>query len=119
MKSLNSMLIATVFAIMFACSNNTRTPDVTDNVRHRLDNAGLTDVRVSQNRDKNVVTLSGIVATDDDQSRAESIARSQAGSAAAADEVGVRPKGDESTAQKVDLELDAGHDKNLEAMLRR
>jgi osmotically-inducible protein OsmY len=34
-----------------------------------------------------------------------------------ADEIGVRPKGDESTAKKVDSELDAGIDKNLEAML--
>lgn len=117
MKSLNGILIAIAFAITFACSNNTKAPDVTDNVRHALDNAGLTDVRVSQDRDKNVVTLGGAVATDDDKSRAESIARSQAGSAVVADEIGVRPKGDESTARKVDSELDAGIDKNLEAML--
>ena len=117
MKSLNGILIAIALAITFACSNNTKAPDVTDNVRHALDNAGLTDVRVSQDRDKNVVTLGGAVATDDDKSRAESIARSQAGSAVVADEIGVRPKGDESTARKVDSELDAGIDKNLEAML--
>ena len=84
---------------------------------HALDSAGLSDVHVSQDRDKNVVTLTGDVATDDEKARAESIAKSQAGSAVVADEIGVRPKGDEGTAKKVDSELDSGIDKNLEAML--
>jgi len=103
-------------AITLACTN-TKAPDVTDNVRHALDSAGLNDVSVSQDRDKNVVTLNGTVPSDDDKARAESIAKSQAGSAVVADEIGVRPKGDESTAKKVDSELDSGIDKNLEAML--
>ncbi len=116
MKSVSGILLGLVLAITLACSN-TKAPDVTDNVRHALDSAGLNDVHVSQDRDKNVVTLSGNVATDDDKARAESIAKSQAGSAVVADEIGVRPKGDESTAKKVDSELDGGIDKNLEAML--
>lgn len=103
-------------AITLACTN-TKAPDVTDNVRHALDSAGLSDVHVSQDRDKNVVTLTGNVATDEDKARAESIAKSQAGAAVVSDEIGVRPRGDESTAKKVDSDLDAGIDKNLEAML--
>jgi len=117
MKSLVGILIGAALAITLACTNDTKAPDVTDNVRHALDNAGLTDVHVSQDHDKNVVTLSGNVSTDDDKARAESIAKSQAGSAVVADEIGVRPKNDESTAKKVDSELDSGIDKNLEAML--
>jgi hyperosmotically inducible periplasmic protein len=117
MKSLNGILVALALGITLACTTNTKAPDVTDNVRHALDSAGLTDVHVSQDRDKNVVTLTGNVATDDDKGRAESIARSNAGSAVIADEIGVRPKGDESTAKKVDSDLDSGIDKNLEAML--
>ncbi|HVN19275.1 MAG TPA: BON domain-containing protein [Dongiaceae bacterium] len=117
MKSVNSVLMGIALAMTLACTTNTKAPDVTDNVRHALDNAGLTDVRVSQDRDKNVVTLTGTVPSDDDKTRAESIAKSQAGSAVVADEIGVRPKGDEATAKKVDSELDSGIDKNLEAML--
>ena len=117
MKSLSSILIGTALAITLACSNNTKAPDVTDNVRHALDTAGLTDVHVTQDRDKNVVTLTGTVPTDDDKGRAESVAKSQAGSAVVANEIGVRPQDDEGTAKKVDSELDAGIDKNLEAML--
>jgi hyperosmotically inducible periplasmic protein len=116
MKSLNSILIGIALAITLACTN-TKAPDVTDNIRHALDSAGLSDVRVTQDRDKNVVTLSGNVATDDEKAHAESIAKAQAGSAVVADEIGVRPKGDEGTAKKVDSELDSGIDKNLEAML--
>lgn len=117
MKSVNSILIAAALAATFACTTNTKAPDVTDNVKNALNSAGLNDVRVSQDRDKNVVTLTGTVPTDDDKGRAESIAKSQAGSAVVSDEIGVRPKGDDGTAKKVDSELDSGIDKNLEAML--
>ncbi len=117
MKMLNGTLIGIALAVTLACNSNTKAPDVTDNIRHALDSAGLTDVKVSQDREKNVVTLSGNVATDDDKGRAESIAKSQAGSAVVADEIGVRPQGDESTAKKVDSELDSGIDKNLKAAL--
>jgi osmotically-inducible protein OsmY len=117
MKSLSGILVGIALAVTLACSNNTKAPDVTDNVRHGLDSAGLTDVHVTQDRDKNVVTLTGNVPTDDDKGRAESIAKSQAGSAVVANEIGVRPQNDEGTAKKVDSELDSGIDKNLEAML--
>ena len=117
MKSVSGILLGLLLAIPLACTNDTKAPDVTDNVRHALDSAGLNDVRVSQDRDKNVVTLNGTVPTEDDKSRAESITKSQAGSAVVANEIGVRPKDDASTAKKVDSELDSGIDKNLEAML--
>ena len=78
--------------------------------------AGLNDVSVKQDREKSVVTLTGNVPTDDDKIRAESIARSIAGTQVVSNEIGVRPKED-STAKKVDSELDSGIDKNLEAML--
>lgn len=103
--------------LALACSDRSKAPDVTSDVRHALDQAGFNDVSVSQDRDKNVVTLSGKVATDDDKGRAESIARSIAGNQVVSNEIGVRPNGDESTAKKVDSDLDSGIDKNLEAML--
>ena len=117
MKSLSliaSMLVA--LALTVGC-NTHKAPDVTSDVRHALDQAGLNSVSVSQDREKNVVTLSGNVQSDDDKARAEQIAKSTAGDAVVADEIGVRPSGDESTAKKVDSELDSGIDKNLEAML--
>jgi hyperosmotically inducible protein len=100
-----------------ACSDRQKAPDVSSDIRRALDQAGLNDVRVSQDRDKGVVTLSGNVAADDDKARAESVARSIAGTEVVSNEIGVRPKGDEGTAKKVDSDLDSGIDKNLSAML--
>jgi hyperosmotically inducible periplasmic protein len=121
MKSMKTVSIVTaILAIALAsvaCSEKQKVPDVTANIRQSLDQAGLNDVSVSQDRDKGVVTLTGTVAADGDKAQAESIARSIAGSQVIANEVGVRPAGNESTAKKVDSSLDKGIDQNLDAML--
>ncbi len=120
MKSLRPiyvLLIAVAIAVTMACSDRSKAPDVSNDIRHALDQAGLNDVSVSQDRDKGVVTLSGNVKTDDDKGRAESIAKSIAGTEVVSNEIGVRPNGDERTAKKVDSDLDSGIDKNLDAML--
>ena len=117
-KSVSIVLVACAIALMLACSDRPpKAPDVAGDIRHSLDQAGLNDVSVSQDRDKSVVTLSGKVATDDDKARAESVARSIAGTEVVSNEIGVRPNGDESTAKKVDSDFDSGIDKNLDAML--
>jgi len=110
-------IVSLVIVLTLACSQEQKVPDVSSDIRHSLDQAGLNDVKVSQDRDKGVVTLSGNVPTDDDKSRAEMIARSAAGSQVVANEIGVRPGGEESTAKKVDSDLDSGIDNNLSAML--
>ena len=121
MKTLNtvsSALLALAIASTLACSDSPpKAPDVTGDIRHSLDQAGLNDVSVSQDRDKDVVTLTGKVATDDDKAKAESVAKSVAGSEVVSNQIGVRPNGDESNAKKVDSALDSGIDKNLDAML--
>jgi len=120
MKPLTLTLIASLtlsIGISLACNNTRRAPDVSGNIRHALDQAGLNDVRVSQDRDKGVVSLTGKVGSEDDKARAESIARSIAGSEVVSNEIGVRPNGDAGTARQVDSDLDSGIDKNLTAAL--
>jgi hyperosmotically inducible periplasmic protein len=103
-----------------SCSdNNAKSPDVSDNIRKGLDQAGLKDVSVSQDRDKGVVSLGGTAASEGDKAQAESIARNYAGSQVLSDQIAVRPPGDESISKKVDSDLDKGIDKNLEAVLVR
>src|SRR3979411_937777 len=116
-KALRVLLVILAMTFAFACTNKAKAPDVSSSIRQALDQAGLRDVSVNQDRDKNVVTLTGNVATDNERTQAESIARSIAGTQVVANEIGVRPAGDESTAKKVDSELDKGIDKNLEAAL--
>ena len=122
MKALATMIVLIGFgiALAVACSDrHSKAPDVSSDIRHALDQAALNEVSVSQDRDKSVVTLTGNVSTSDDKARAESIARSIAGTQVVSNEIGVRPAGDESSAKKIDSDLDSGIDKNLEAMLVR
>jgi hyperosmotically inducible periplasmic protein len=99
------------------CSDTNKSPDVTDNIRKSLDQAGYKDVSVSQDREKGVVTLTGTVPTEGDKSQAESIAKSGAGAQVVADQIAVRPPGNESDAKTVDSDLDKAIEKNLDAML--
>src|SRR5258708_32779785 len=54
------------------CSDSNRSPDVTDNIRKSLDQAGYKDVKVSEDRDKGVVTLTSEIATKSDKAQTES-----------------------------------------------
>jgi hyperosmotically inducible periplasmic protein len=103
--------------VLAGCSDTNKSPDVTDNLRKSLDQAGYKDVRVSQDREKGVVTLTGTVLTEGDKSQAESIAKSGAGAQVVADQIAVRPPGNESDAKTVDSDLDKAIEKNLDAML--
>ena len=99
------------------CSDTNKSPAVTDNIRKSLDQAGYKDVSVSQDREKGVVTLTGTVATEGDKAQAESIAKSGAGAQVVADQIAVRPPGNESDAKAVDSDVDQGIEKNLDALL--
>lgn len=112
--SLASLLVA---GALIGCSNTNKAPDVTDNVRKALDQAGFKDVSVKQDRDKGVVTLTGTVPTDSDKAQAESIAKANAESQVVSDEISVRPPGNESEAKTVESDLDKAIDKNVDATL--
>ena len=99
------------------CSESTKAPDVTDNIRKSLDQSGYKDVSVSQDRDKGVVTLTGTVATESDKAQAEAIAKSGAGAQVVSDQVAVRPPGNESESKTVDTDLDKAIDKQVDAVL--
>lgn len=94
-----------------------KSPDVSDNIRKSLDQAGLKDVSISQDRDKGVVTLGGQVTSENDKSQAESIAKSYAGGQVVADQISVIPVGIEKEAKAVNSDLDEGIEKNLDAAL--
>src|SRR5580704_12931851 len=113
----------TVLALLAAgtvagCSGtNAQSPEVTDNIRKSLDQAGLKDVTVSQDRDKGVVTLGGQVRSDNDKSQAESLAKSYAGAQVVADQIAVIPAGIEKETRAINADLDKGIEKNLDAAL--
>jgi len=123
MKTLKPGLFAlatVLIGTLVGCSTmSTKAADVSDSLRSSLDQAGLKDVSVTQDRDKGVVTLGGHVATDSGKSQAESIARSIAGSQVVANQIAVLPPGVESDAKKMNSDLDKGIESNLDAALIR
>jgi hyperosmotically inducible protein len=113
-----SIVALIVLGCVSACSTApTKSPDVADNIRTALDQANFKDVSVSQDRDKGVVTLTGTTASEADKAQAESIAKSIAGSQVVANEIAVRPPGNESVAKKVNSDLDKAIEQNLHALL--
>jgi hyperosmotically inducible periplasmic protein len=116
---LSVLLLALLAAgTLVSCSGTAaKSPDVADSVRKSLDQAGLKDVSVSQDRDKGVITLGGHVTSDNDKAQAESLAKSLAGSQVVADQIAVLPPGGEGDAKAVNSDLDEGIAKNLDAAL--
>jgi len=113
---MHSKIYVAVLAVagLVGCSS-TKAPDVAANIRNSLNQAGLGDVSVTQDRDKGVVTLAGNVKQQPDKDRAEQIARSLAGGQVVADQIAVLPAGYEATAKSVNGNLDDGIESNLKA----
>ena len=100
------------------CSESTKAPDVSDNIRKSLDQSGFKDVSVSQDRDKGVVTLTGTVATESDKAQARGYReKRKVGAQVVSDQIAVRPPGNESEAKAVDTDLDKAIDKQVDAVL--
>ena len=116
-RLLVTLLSFLIVGTLVGCSGTTKSPDVSDSIRKSLDQAGLQDVSVSQDRDKGVVTLGGHVPSDGDKSQAESIAKSIAGGQVVSNQIGVIPPAAESEAKTVNSDLDKGIEKNLDAAL--
>jgi hyperosmotically inducible periplasmic protein len=119
-KIITSVAVLALLAVgvLAGCSGTAgKSPNVADNIRKSLDQAGFKDVTVSQDRDKGIVTLSGQVASDNDKSQAESVAKSLAGAQVVANQIAVIPKGLEKETKAVNSDLDQGIEKNLDAAL--
>lgn len=110
------VILAAVFTV--ACSQQrANTPDVTGIVKDALKAHNMTDVKVNEDRDKGVVTLSGNVGSEQEKADAESLAKQNANGLIIANEIGVRPEGAEGDAKKVDKNLDKGIEDNFRAAI--
>ena len=114
-----SLLALLVVGTLVGCSTSTKSPDVSDSIRRSLDQAGLKDVSVSQDRDTGVVALSGQVMSQEEKTRAETVAKATAGNQVVSNQLAVRPVGFESEAKEIDSDLDSGIESNFHAALIR
>jgi osmotically-inducible protein OsmY len=117
-KTIMASLAALLLTVAIGCtSNKASTPDVKTQVTTALDNAGYKDLKVDVNHDKELVTLTGDVKTQEDKNRAEELAKTTAAGYVISDEIGVRPEGDESSARKIDSNVDSAIEKDFKAVI--
>lgn len=111
--------VAVLAAILgVACSQQkAAAPDVAGQIKYSLKANNLDDVKVSEDRDKGVVTLSGDVKSEQEKTHAEDVAKQNSGGLIIANELGVRPEGEEGAANKVDKNLDKGIEDNYRAAI--
>ncbi len=102
--------------VVSGCNNKSAHPDEKAAVTNALSNNSLSDVSVSQDQDKGVMTLTGDVASADQKSQAEALAKQAAPDYSVANEIGVRPTGAEGQAKAVDSNLDSAIEDNYKAI---
>ncbi len=118
MKAMILVTLALSLGLGVACTNKAADQtSYSDNVKKALEQAELTDVRVSEDRDKNTVTLGGAVHSDDAKSKAADVAKAAAGTRIIVNEVSVRPVGAESEAKSMASNEDTAIEKNFKAAL--
>jgi hyperosmotically inducible protein len=100
------------------CQNKPAHPDEKSAVINSLNSSNFKDVSVSQDQDKSVMTLTGNVASQDQKTQAETLAKQAAPDYTVADEIGVRPPGAESQAKSVDSNLDSAIEDNYKALIK-
>jgi hyperosmotically inducible periplasmic protein len=115
MNRFSALLVASLVGLGLACTNQNNSYKT--NVEQALQQADLKDVTVSENTDKNTITLGGRLHSDDAKARAGSVAQSAAGPRIIANEISVQPVGAESESKDEAAALDQGVEKNYKAAL--
>jgi hyperosmotically inducible protein len=122
LASITTRMCSVVLLGMLAlagCNRNAQHADVKDAVDGAMTKNNLGVVKVAQDRDKGVLTLTGDVISADDKSRAEQVAKENAPDYTIANELGVRPQGaDDAQLKGVDNKLDDGIEDNFKAAIK-
>jgi len=116
LKLLTIVIAVSLFLAGSACSKQ---PEHTykTSVQTALEQADLKDVSVSEDDDKNTITLTGTLHSEDAKQQAADVAKANAGTRIVVNEVSVQPVGLESEAKNVASNLDNGIENNYKAAL--
>jgi len=105
--------------LLAGCNRQNQHADVKDAVDQAMTRNDLGVVKVSQDRDKGVLTLTGDVDSAAKKAQAEAVAKQTAPDYAIANELAVRPPTADNSQQKaVDDSLDKGIEDNFKAELK-
>jgi hyperosmotically inducible periplasmic protein len=116
---LKVLTIAIAVSLFLATSACSKQPERTykDSVKTALEQSDLKNVSVSEDTDKNTITLGGTLHSEDAKQKAANVAKANAGSRIVVNEVSVQPVGQESQAKNVTSNLDDGIESNYKAAL--
>jgi osmotically-inducible protein OsmY len=98
-----------------ANTTNTRAASYKDSIKKALEQADLKDV--NEDKNKNVINLSGTLHSENAKLRAGEIAQAAAGNRVIANEISVQPLGTESPARQINTNTDSAIEKNYKAAL--
>lgn len=103
--------------VLVGCSSSKQAnnPPVKDNVKAALDQKGMGDITVDEDRDKGVITLKGDAKDDATRQQAGEVAQAAAPGRVIANELAVRPVGDEGTAKKIESNTDDAIESSFKA----
>jgi osmotically-inducible protein OsmY len=116
MRALTAFLVFACLLLSSACSRQDTVSYKVD-VKKALEQAELKDVSVSEDKDKNTITLGGTVHSDEAKAKAADVAKAAASPRVIANEISVQPVGAESEAKDVASNLDDAIEKNYKAAL--
>jgi osmotically-inducible protein OsmY len=109
--------IAALIAVTFSAGCARKSASVKDQVSNSLQQSGLQDVKVDEDRGRHLVTLTGNVKDVGVKQEATQIAQGAAPGWAVANEVAVLPQGDEGPARSIAGNLDDAIEKTYKATL--
>ena len=78
LKNLGILLVSLATFASLACSSQRDNPSYKDSVQRALEQADLKDVSVSEDRDKNTITLEGTLHSEDAKRNAGDVAKNAA-----------------------------------------
>src|SRR5260370_34208444 len=107
LNSKAKLIFIFVLILGVACSKRTgHNAAYKDAVKDALEQAELTDVSVTEDRDKNTITLGGTDHSDDAKAKAAQVAKGAAGDRIIVNEGIVRPVGVEADAKSMASDID-------------
>lgn len=108
---------ALMIGIAGCSSQKASTPSNKDAVVQAMNQDGYKDVKVDEDRDKGVITLNGMVRSEDEKMKAENDAKAAAPGMVVANQVSVEPSGQESKAKSIESNVDSAIKDNFKAAL--
>ena len=109
-------VLSTAILVTLGC-NKSNDVSYKDTLVKALEQADLKDVSVSEDKDKNSITLSGTLHSQEAKDKAMDIAKSVAPTRVIANEVSVQPVGFEREAKDIASNLDGAIEKEYKASL--